>query len=49
MYKNVEYAKYLTCHTYDRVIDGMLRHLANSLKWTKFDNDYPEFKVILIV
>jgi hypothetical protein len=43
MYHNAEDAKHLTWHADERVVDGMLRHPADSPQWAKIDNDYPDF------
>ncbi|XP_058733075.1 uncharacterized protein LOC131604664 [Vicia villosa] len=43
MYNNAEDAKQFTWHADERVMDGMLRHPADSPQWAKIDNDYPYF------
>ncbi|KAK2420428.1 hypothetical protein QL285_031156 [Trifolium repens] len=43
MYRNEEDAKHLTWHADERVVDGMLRHPADSPQWAKIDADYPDF------
>ncbi|GAU42940.1 hypothetical protein TSUD_135320 [Trifolium subterraneum] len=43
MYRNAEDAKNLTWHSDERVVDGMLRHPADSPQWAKIDNDYLDF------
>ncbi|XP_058775331.1 uncharacterized protein LOC131649595 [Vicia villosa] len=43
MYRNAEDAKNLTWHANERVVDGMLRHPADSPQWVKIDHDYPSF------
>jgi len=40
----VKDAKHLTWHEYERVVDGMLRHLADSPQWKFFYHDYPDFR-----
>ena len=41
--ENVEYAKNLTCHANDRIVDGKLRHPADSPAWKKIDWKWLEF------
>jgi hypothetical protein len=36
IYRNAKDAKHLTWHEYERVVDGMLRHLADSPQWIFF-------------
>lgn len=43
MYNNAKDAKFLMWHANERVIDGMLRHPADSPKLANIYNDYPYF------
>ncbi|XP_045830720.1 uncharacterized protein LOC123922020 [Trifolium pratense] len=43
MYRNAEDAKHITWHADERILDGMLRHPADSPQWAKIDDDYPDF------
>ena len=43
LYRNAEYAKNLTWHANDRIVDGKLRHPADSPAWKKIDWKWPEF------
>jgi hypothetical protein len=44
IYRNAKDAKHLTWHEYERAVDGMLRHLADSPQWNFFYHDYPYFR-----
>ena len=43
MYRSETDSRHLTWHADERIIDGKLRHPADSPQWTKVDIDYPEF------
>ncbi|CAK8566392.1 unnamed protein product [Lathyrus sativus] len=43
MYRNAEDAKNLTWYAKERVVNGMLRHPADSPQRAKIDHDYPNF------
>ncbi|KAL6523806.1 hypothetical protein OROHE_016344 [Orobanche hederae] len=43
LYASAKDAKHLTWHHDGRIIDGMLRHPADSPQWKTFDNTYQDF------
>ncbi|KAL4583243.1 hypothetical protein LXL04_007811 [Taraxacum kok-saghyz] len=43
LFSNENEAKLLCWHSEERVIDGKLRHVADSPQWRNIDNKYPEF------
>ncbi|XP_076899668.1 uncharacterized protein LOC143553586 [Bidens hawaiensis] len=43
LFSNEKEAKLLCWHSDERVIDGKLRHVADSPQWRTIDNKYPEF------
>ena len=43
LFANADDAKHLRWHAEERVSDGKIRHVADSLQWKKIDNEYPEF------
>ena len=43
LFANPNDAKNLRWHLDERKCDGMYRHLAYSIQWKKFDDDFPEF------
>ncbi|XP_076922093.1 uncharacterized protein LOC143583752 [Bidens hawaiensis] len=43
LFSNEKEAKLLRWHSDERIIDGKLRHVADSPQWRTIDNKYPEF------
>ncbi|XP_058771635.1 uncharacterized protein LOC131645005 isoform X1 [Vicia villosa] len=43
MYHSETDSRHLTWHADERIIDGKLRHPADSPQWMKVETDYPEF------
>ncbi|XP_021991056.2 uncharacterized protein LOC118486217 [Helianthus annuus] len=43
LFSNEKEAKLLRWHSDERINDGKLRHVADSLQWKNFDRKYPEF------
>ena len=43
LYRNAHYAKNLTWHANNRIVDGKLRHPADSPAWKKIYLKWPEF------
>ncbi|XP_076895069.1 uncharacterized protein LOC143547556 [Bidens hawaiensis] len=43
LFSNEKEAKLLRWHSDERVIDGKLKHIADSPQWRTIDNKYPEF------
>ena len=43
LFANPNDAKNLKWHVDERKCDGMYRHLVDSIKWKKFDDEFPEF------
>ncbi|KAK9049104.1 hypothetical protein SSX86_031930 [Deinandra increscens subsp. villosa] len=43
LFSNEKEAKLLRWHSDERIIDGKLRHVADSPQWRNIDNIYPEF------